>query len=55
MRILRLEDVVGREVYEKAGLQKLSQAEQTAFQEWLDDYVKAIIHSVQEDCRRSPK
>ena len=51
-KILTLEDMVGSEVYRKAGLQKLTDAEQTAFANWINEYMKFIAKSVEDDCRR---
>jgi hypothetical protein len=51
-KILTLKDVVGLEVYKKAGLQKLTFDEQMVLADWINDYMNFISKSIEEDCRK---
>lgn len=50
MKYVSLESVVGSDVYRKAGLHKLTFAEQEALKEWIEEYGLHIVKSVQDDC-----
>lgn len=50
MKHVSLEEVVGSDVYRKAGLQKLTFAQQEVLKEWIEEYGLHIVKSVQEDC-----
>jgi hypothetical protein len=51
-RVVTLEDMMGKDTFRKAGLQKLSDAEQLVLTEWINDYMNTLLKSVEEDCRR---
>jgi len=50
---MTLEQRVGSEVYQLAGLAKLSPEEQWALADWLRDYTREITAYVERECRRS--
>lgn len=52
-RIINLRDIVGPDVYQRAGLHKLSENEQMALADWINDYMNQLTKSVEENCRKS--
>ncbi len=51
-RVVNLRDMVGPNVYQKAGLHKLSETERMALSDWINDYMNQISKSIEEDCRK---
>lgn len=51
-KVLSLEDMVGADVYRKAGLQKLTESEQAVLANWVNEYMNFIAKSIEDDCRR---
>ncbi len=49
---MTLEQRVGSEVYQKAGLAKLSPEEQWAMADWIRDYTKDITAYMERQCQR---
>lgn len=51
-RIVSLRDMVGENVFQKAGLHKLSEHEQMVLAEWINDYMNQITRSVEAECKK---
>lgn len=51
-RIVSLRDMVGENVFQKAGLHKLSEHEQMALADWINDYMNQITRSVEAECQK---
>jgi hypothetical protein len=49
-KVVTLEGVVGSDTYNRAGLNKLTEAEQTILKQWIEVYVHSIANSIEEDC-----
>ena len=49
-RMVTLEGVVGSDTYNRAGLSKLTEAEQNILKQWIEVYVHSIANSIEEDC-----
>jgi hypothetical protein len=51
-RIVNLQDMVGANVFQKAGLHKLSEHEQMILADWINDYMNQITKSVEAECQK---
>ena len=49
-RVVSLRDMVGPNVFQNAGLHKLSENEQMALADWINNYMNQISKSIEEDC-----
>lgn len=49
-RVISLRDMVGPDVYQRASLHKLSETEQMALADWINNYMNQISKSIEEDC-----
>lgn len=50
--VLTLKDVVGEDLFAKAGLRKLSDAEQNILKEWIERKINDMARFVEEECRK---
>lgn len=51
-KFVELRDIVGPQVFQAAGLHKLSRQEEMVLLDWIDRRMNELAKSVEEDCRK---